>query len=78
MDHSTFSWVGNSVALGAIVSTIVGLVPAVAALLALIWYIIQIYESETTKKWLAARKARKIIRLKIELAKLEIKSTPPN
>lgn len=78
MDHPVTYWIGNSVALGAIVSTIIGIIPAVAALLALIWYVIQIYESETTKLWLAKRKARKIIRLKIALAKLEIKSNQPN
>lgn len=58
--HELNTWVGNSVSLAAIIATIVGWLPPLAALAAIIWYAIQIHESKTIQKWLVARRARKI------------------
>lgn len=53
---------------GAIVAAALGYLPAVAAGVALFWYLIQIWESRTVQHWLAnrqmVRKAKKIARLR--------------
>lgn len=55
-----FAWFGS----------LVGLLPAFAALIGIIWYTIQIMESNTVQKWLdkkrTARKGRRIAKLKAE------------
>lgn len=79
-DYSTLTaWIGHSLSSAAIVGTLVGWFPVVAALAAFIWYIIQIYESRTFQHWYAnmqmKRRARKLARLqakeRIVLAKIE-------
>lgn len=57
-------------ALGTILGAIAGYVPAVAALVAMLWYIILIYESETLKHWRAERAYRKLDKLKAQERKL--------
>lgn len=72
-------WIGHGLSLAAILSTLAGLLPAIAALAAVVWYAVQIYESETCQKWLDKRrmkwKARRIAKLRAEqkvlLAELE-------
>lgn len=53
---------------GTIIATVLGYLPAVAAGVALLWYMIQIWESKTIQHWLEnrrmVRKAKKIARLK--------------
>ena len=72
MDHQGIvQWVGNIFSIGAIWAAFVGVAPAAGALVALIWYTIQIKESETAKRWFASRRTRKIARLKARLVKLE-------
>lgn len=76
-------WLGHGLSLGAIAMTIAGVLPAVAALVAVIWYTIQIYESNTAQKWLEKRrmkrKARRVARIRAEskvlLAELEALET---
>lgn len=66
-----------------IIATIVGYLPAIAAAIALSWYLIQIWESRTVQNYLSntkiACKARRIARLraqeKIILAKLDALET---
>lgn len=78
MDHSTVNqWLGNGLSIGAIASTLVGWTPAIAAIVALIWYIIQIYESATVQRWLANRRVRKLARLKARVLMLEAQGKPP-
>lgn len=59
---------GDVVAGGAIVSTLLGYLPAAAAILGVVWYAIQIWESKTVQEWRARRTKRhkelKIIRLR--------------
>ena len=76
MDHSgTFNtWVGNIASVAAILGTFVGWVPAIAAGVALCWYLIQIYESQTLQRWLASRRARKIAHLRAKIVELEART----
>lgn len=69
--HSLQAWIGNIVSVGAIITSALGFVPAVAALVAFIWYLIQIYESVTVQRWLANRRLRKIAKLKARVVVLE-------
>jgi|SRR6185369_6946167 len=75
-------WVGHLVSAGAIVGAIVGYLPAVAALVAVIWYLVQLYESHTIQRYLRSRRERKIAKLTLELARLNaqklIQETDPN
>ena len=73
MDHGSSAnlWLGNIISAGAILSTILGWAPAIAAVVALVWYVIQISESETVRRWRAARLHRRIVRLKATLLSLQ-------
>lgn len=74
-DH-VLSWFGNSASIGAVVSTIFGWLPPAAALIALIWYVIQIYESATVQKWIRTRRTRKIARMKAQVLLMEAQDKP--
>lgn len=76
-DHNISQWIANGVAGSAIITSILGIVPVVAALVALIWYVIQIYESATVQRWLSLRRVRKLARLKARVLMLEAQSRPP-
>lgn len=72
MDSSTINqWLGNGLSAGAIISTFAGWTPSIAAIVALIWYLIQIYESATVQRWLANRRVVKLARLKARVIMLE-------
>jgi hypothetical protein len=75
-------WVGHLVSAGAIVGAIVGYLPAVAALVAVVWYLVQLYESHTVQHYLRGRRERKIAKLTLELARLQaqrlMQQTDPN
>lgn len=78
MEHSTINqWLGNIFSAGAIVSTMAGWVPAIAAIVGLIWYLIQIYESATVQRWLATRRVRKIAKMKAQVMMLEARHLHP-
>lgn len=49
----------HAISLGAIVGTFTGLLPPLAALMAMVWYAIQIVESETFQHWLHKKKVRR-------------------
>ena len=75
-EHRTFiQWVGNIVSGGALITSWVGILPTLmtitASMIALVWYLIQIYESETVRRWLANRRKRQIAYLKARVAGLE-------
>ncbi len=74
--HSISQWVGNVIGVSAIVSTVIGWLPAIAAAIAVVWYAIQIYESVTVRAWLAKRQVHRIARLKARLMILESKPAP--
>lgn len=76
-EHSnTITWIISTAASSVVITTVAGLIPPFAAFIALIWYFIQIYESDTFKRWNASRRVRKIARLKAHLLMLESKPAP--
>jgi len=66
-------WVGHLVSVGAIIGTIAGYLPAVAAIIAMLWYLVQLYESGTVQSYLRGRRDRKIAKLTMELARWQAK-----
>ena len=48
-----------------------GWFPPVAALVAFVWYALQIYESKTVQEWAHNRRTRKIAELRVRMAALE-------
>lgn len=52
------NWLGHLLSIGVWLAALAGFIPAIAALLALIWYMIQIWESDTCQKWVEERKLR--------------------
>lgn len=72
-------WTGHVVAFFAMLGSLLGFFPVVAAMAAAVWYMIQIYESDTSQKWISnrrmVRKGRRIAKLRAEqkvlLAELE-------
>jgi hypothetical protein len=79
-DYSALTaWVGHSLSTTAILGSLAGLFPPIAAVAAVIWYTIQVYESRTFQHWYRNRqmvhRARKLAKLrakeKIVLAKIE-------
>ncbi len=75
-DH-VLSWIGNGASLGAVVTTLFGYLPPIAAFIALIWYLIQIFESGTVQKWIKTRRVRKIARMKARVLLMEAQDRPP-
>jgi len=43
---------GDAISIGTVIGTIIGILPAIASLLTIIWSLIRIYESDTIQKWL--------------------------
>ena len=80
-DHSFTTWIGNAFGAGTLAATWAGWMPTIATIaassVALVWYLIQIHESETVRRWLASRRARKIARLRARLILLEAKPPLP-
>ena len=54
----------------AILASLAGILPPLAAAIAFIWYIIQIGESDTFRKWRARRRLHKIKELEEHLTQL--------
>lgn len=72
MNDPIVSWLGNGISLGMILSTLIGWLPAIAALIGVIWYMVQIYESKTVQRWIDNRLRKKLLKLHAEAAKLEL------
>lgn len=69
--HYIMHWVGSLVSTGALVGVVAGFLPPAAALGALVWYYIQITESQTYRRWRATRTQRRIAKLRAQLLELE-------
>lgn len=67
-------WLGHVMSGAAVVGAFVGLLPPIAALVGVVYYSIQIYESPTVQQWNATRRARKIMRYRERIDKLEAAS----
>ncbi len=65
------AWFINSISTGTVIAAVVGWMPAIAAGVALVWYVIQIYESNTTQSWLRRTRLQKIARLKARVLLME-------
>ena len=78
MDHNQtiIQWVGNLASVGAIIGAVTGIIPLVAAVIAIVWYSIMIKESDTYRKWKVTRHRRKLARLREQVTQLE-RSRPP-
>lgn len=50
--HETTKHVVDAISLATVVGTLVEVLPAVAALLSIVWSAIRIYETETVQRWL--------------------------
>lgn len=59
------------VSLGAIVGALSGLLPPLAGLAAIIWYVVQIWESKTLIKWRRVRRHRVRLR-RLALARVDV------
>lgn len=70
-DHHIVQWVGNGLSVGALVSTIFGWLPAAGAVVAIVWYLIQIAESDTFQKWRLRRHIKRVAKLEARLAYLK-------
>lgn len=66
------TWLAHIISIFAIGGSFFGLIPAVAALLAVIWYLIEIYESRTIQKLIRVRRLRKLVRLRAKAVALEL------
>lgn len=72
-DQFTFmQWVGHSVSLAAIGGALMGLLPSIAAVAALIWYMLEIYESRTIQKFVRARRLQTLVKLRAKAVALEL------
>lgn len=49
---------GDTISALAVLTTLAGFLPPIAALSAMLWYCVQIYESKTVQAWLQARKQK--------------------
>jgi hypothetical protein len=78
MDGTIDKWVGNVVSGAAIFGSFLGWLPGIAAFIAFVWYLIQIYESATVQRWLAARRLRRIAALKAKIVVLEALNQLPS
>lgn len=51
-DHEQAKHLIDATSIAAVVGTLAGWLPAVAALLSIVWTIIRIYETKTVQRWL--------------------------
>lgn len=76
-DHPLLTWTINLAGFGTVVSTIFGWMPPIAAGAALVWYYIQISESDKVRRWITGRRVRKLARLKARALMLEAQLKQP-
>lgn len=69
--HPLNTWISSIIGTSAIAAALVGFLPSIAAGVAAIWYLIQIWESETVKRWRSQRRVVKLARLKARVIMLE-------
>ncbi len=52
------TYTADAISASAILGTLAGLLPPLAAIAGLLWYIIQIYESKTVQRYVRARRLK--------------------
>jgi hypothetical protein len=60
----------DGVAAGGIVGSFLSILPPIAAVLSIVWFSIQIYESKTFQEWRRRRRERRIARLREAIDRL--------
>lgn len=71
-------WSVDAISAAAIGATFMHILPPIAAVLAVVWYIIQIYESTTVQRFLRLRHRRRVRRHKrLEKLNAHLSSTGP-
>ncbi len=65
------SWLGHSVSLTALIGVVAGFFTPLAAVITTCWFGLQIWESQTVQELRRNRKARKLEKLRDQIAKLE-------
>lgn len=68
---SFWHWLWHGLSLGTIVGAVIGWLPAIAALAAFVWYVINVYESKTMQTWMRARRERKIAHHRLKILRLK-------
>ncbi len=63
---------GELSAVGVITTTILGILPPMVAVIAFVWYIIQITESKTIQRKIRAYRLRRLVRLRAKSVALEL------
>lgn len=58
--QETIKSVGDALSVGTVIATIAGWLPAVAALVTIIWTGIRIFETRTVQRWLGRRRQEQI------------------
>jgi hypothetical protein len=51
-EHETLKHVGDALSLSLVVATIASWLPAIAALVSIVWGCIRIYETKTVQRWM--------------------------
>jgi hypothetical protein len=69
--HDAIQTIGNWLSGVAVIATLVGILPPLAAFVAVVWYVIQIRESQTVQDYLKARRQRRMNRLRERLMVLQ-------
>lgn len=78
MDHShpVSTYILQTTSAAAIISAIIGYLPPITAIVALLWYVIQISESRPVRRWKHRRHTVKLARLKARIMLMEAKILP--
>ena len=63
---------GDTVAIVGIAAALIGWLPPIAASIAIVWYAIQIYESQTLQNMFRTYRLRRLVRLRAEATALEL------
>jgi hypothetical protein len=59
MQHETAKAAGDAVSLVTVVGTLAEVLPAIAALLTIVWTLFRIFETETVRGWLGKNNVKK-------------------
>lgn len=71
--NPVISWTGNIAGIATIVASFAGWIPVFAAGIALIWYMVQLWESKTFQTWRRGRHLNRLLRAKLRIITLEQK-----
>jgi hypothetical protein len=68
MSHKALTTVIDFASAGAILTAFLGYLPPIAALAAIIWYVVQTYESKTVQRWVRLRRWKRARKRRLEKA----------